>query len=192
MDEVIAAALSDLSGSDKGNQGFHLQEQYARVCLENGTGLYSETPIKSPEDAVRVMADVMSGMDGEYVVVVNLNNLTQPIGYTVVAIGKIGTALFNQINIFKTAILSNAVGIIVLHNHPSGNLRPSKDDLAVTARINVLAKLFDINFLDHVIIGTNGKTNSLAGSCPDLFTNEPVDMLNRWVSSRYKSAKNII
>ena len=46
MDEVIAAALSDLSGSDKGNQGFHLQEQYARVCLENGTGLYSETPIK--------------------------------------------------------------------------------------------------------------------------------------------------
>jgi hypothetical protein len=74
MDEVIAAALSDLSGKDMENEGFHLQEQYARVCLENGTGLYSETPIKSPEDAVRVMADVMSGMDREYVVVVNLNN----------------------------------------------------------------------------------------------------------------------
>jgi DNA repair protein RadC len=58
--------------------------------------------------------------------------------------------------IFKKALEENAVSIIVGHNHPSGNLRPSKADEALTAKINLGAKYMDIKLLDHIIVGDQG------------------------------------
>jgi len=54
--------------------------------------------------------------------------------------------------IIQGAILQNAAGIILVHNHPSGNPTPSKDDIKLTAQITKCAKMFDIEFLDHVIL----------------------------------------
>jgi len=56
----------------------------------------------------------------------------------------------------QVAINSNASGIILAHNHPSGNLKASQDDLNITKKVKEAAKLFDINLLDHLIVTTDG------------------------------------
>ena len=188
-DGIIAGSVSDTSEKLQGNGKYRLQEQYARVYLENGPGLYSEDPITNADEAARIMANVISDMDREYVIVVNVNYRNQPIGYSVVSIGAIGNSLFDNSNILKTAILSNAAGIVVLHNHPSGNLQPSDDDLKMTNRLNVVSKLLGIKFLDHIIVGKRSKTYSMHSHYPDLFTDESINVLDQWIISKDRKTK---
>ncbi len=63
--------------------------------------------------------------------------------------------------IVKEAVLQLASSIILIHNHPSGNLQPSKEDVTITKKIKEASKLFDINVLDHLIISA-GKYYSFA------------------------------
>ena len=190
MNDVIAGAVSDTTDDLQDKKGaFRLNEQYIRVVLENATGLYSTEPISSADDAVRIMAQAISSMDREYFCVVNLNRLYQPIGYSVVGMGTVGESLVSQSNLFRAALLSNAAAILVMHNHPSGNLRPSPQDLLLTAQINTLAKLFDLDFLDHVIVGQRNQTYSIRKYYPDFFTTESIDLLNRYVTNKTNQTK---
>ncbi len=60
--------------------------------------------------------------------------------------------------VFKSSILANASAIIGLHNHPSGNVKPSKEDMIVTRKLQKCGQLLGIELLDHIIVGgTNGK-----------------------------------
>ncbi|MCI6536829.1 JAB domain-containing protein [uncultured Eubacterium sp.] len=60
--------------------------------------------------------------------------------------------------VFKSSILANASAIIGIHNHPSGNVKPSKEDMIVTRKLQKCGKLLGIELLDHIIVGgTNGK-----------------------------------
>jgi len=88
-----------------------------RVKLAEGTALYSTQPMDSPQSAVRCMADMLSELDREYLCVVNMDNKLHPINYNIVSIGGINTAPAPMTNIFKSAILSNASSIMLLHNH---------------------------------------------------------------------------
>lgn len=190
MNDVIAGAVSDTTDDLQDKKGaFRLKEQYIRVVLENATGLYSTEPISSADDAVRIMAQAISSMDREYFCVVNLNRLYQPIGYSIVGMGTVGDTLVSQSNLFRAALLSNAAAILVLHNHPSGNLRPSPQDLLLTAQINTLAKLFDLDFLDHVIVGQRNQTYSIRKNYPDFFTGESIELLNRYVTNKTNQTK---
>lgn len=190
MSDVVASAISDTTEDLQNKEGaFRLKEQYIRVVLENATGLYSTEPISSADDAVRIMAQAISSMDREYFCVVNLNRLYQPIGYSVVGMGTVGESLVSQSNLFRAALLSNAAAILVMHNHPSGNLRPSPQDLLLTAQINTLAKLFDLDFLDHVIVGQRNQTYSIRKYYPDFFTTESIDLLNRYVTNKTNQTK---
>lgn len=190
MSDLVTSAISDTTEDLQNKEGaFRLKEQYIRVVLENATGLYSTEPISSADDAVRIMAKAISSMDREYFCVVNLNRLYQPIGYSVVGMGTVGESLVSQSNLFRAALLSNAAAILVMHNHPSGNLRPSPQDLLLTAQINTLAKLFDLDFLDHVIVGQRNQTYSIRKYYPDFFTTESIDLLNRYVTNKTNQTK---
>ncbi len=68
--------------------------------------------------------------------------------------GIIGTVIDVKL-IMKSAIEKLSSGLILCHNHPSGNLEPSKEDLKITKQLTDAAKLFDINVIDHIIIGNN-------------------------------------
>ena len=193
MSELITNTLSDTTEDlQNDEEGHRLKEQYIRMRLEDGPGLYSTEQIKNPDDAKRIMAKALSTMDREYVCVINLNTQNQPIGYSVVAMGTIDATLVEQGNIFKTAMLSNAAGIMVMHNHPSGNLKPSEEDLKLTARINTIAQLFGIDFLDHIVVGSKGNTYSIRAHYPDLFSGESMDVLNNWVDKKEKKIERSI
>jgi DNA repair protein RadC len=83
------------------------------------------------------------------------------IGYHEVSRGSLDSTLMHPREVFKAAVLLNAAGVVLVHNHPSGNPSPSADDIALTARIQEAGKLMGIELLDHVIIGHEGRWVSL-------------------------------
>lgn len=115
--------------------------------------LYSEVPMNSPEAAVRVMQEFLSTMDRELFCVVNLQTDIKPINMNIVSIGALNQTLAEPREIFKSAILSNSAGILLFHNHPSGNLVPSKADIRITNRIQQAGKILGIQVFDHIITG---------------------------------------
>lgn len=124
-----------------------------RIRLEEGTKLYSQVPMSGPDEAARVMAGMLSQMDREYFCVVNCDAQLRAINYNVVAVGGIRECPVPVPNVFKSAILSNAASIILLHNHPSGNLTPSDEDLEVTKKLCMAGADLDIPIVDHLIVG---------------------------------------
>src|ERR1700690_3791190 len=73
-------------------------------------------------------------------------------GKEVISIGTLNASLIHPRETFRTAILKNCASVIVVHNHPSGSLEPSNEDLAVTKRLKDAGKLLGIEVLDHVIV----------------------------------------
>ena len=129
------------------------------VQLAERTVLYSDEPVNTPRKASEMMAGMLSTMDREYPCVVNLNARLQPINFNIVSIGGLDSAPAPVSNIFKSAILSNASGIILLHNHPSGDPKPSKEDIWITRKVEEASKIMDVRLLDHVIIA--GRTGAM-------------------------------
>ncbi|WP_442795411.1 JAB domain-containing protein [Pelobium manganitolerans] len=85
-----------------------------------------------------------------------LNKGNRVIGLYEVSSGSVSGTLADPKLIFATAIKACASGIILTHNHPSGNLKPSNADIALTRRIKAGGELLDIAVLDHVIISSEG------------------------------------
>lgn len=117
--------------------------------------LYSTERISSPEVVLKVLADFMRDFDREVVYVVNLTAQFSPINVNCVSTGTLNNALFHPREIFKSAILSNATGIMILHVHPSGYALPSPEDIRVTDRIVKAGDIVGIDVIDHVIVGAN-------------------------------------
>lgn len=80
------------------------------------------------------------------------------------SIGTLNASLVSARDVFKAAILCNAASIVLGHNHPSGDVTPSPEDLHVTEILQKAGKLMDIEVLDHVIIGEEGSYHSLKRS----------------------------
>jgi len=97
--------------------------------------------------------------DREHFLALYLNARNQVIAMEVVSVGTLSASLVHPREIFKGAILNNAAAIIVAHNHPSGNVAPSPEDLATTTRIKRAGELMGIPLLDHIIIGSAGHTS---------------------------------
>lgn len=131
--------------------------------------LYSNEPMNNPDVAIRVMNEFLSQMDRELFCIVNLQADLTPINMNIVSVGSLNEALINPREIFKSAILSNAHSMMLIHNHPSGNLTPSTSDIQTTARMQELGELMGISLVDHIITGRNGNYYSFRdkGEFPD-------------------------
>lgn len=131
--------------------------------------LYSKEPMNNPDAAIRVMNEFLSQMDRELFCIVNLQADLTPINMNIVSVGSLNEALINPREIFKSAILSNAHSMMLIHNHPSGNLTPSTSDIQTTARMQELGELMGISLVDHIITGRDGNYYSFRdkGEFPD-------------------------
>lgn len=142
---------------------YKLQRVY--IKLMETQPLYSAEPIDSPKAAVKAAGEEIRFLDRETVIVINLQTDKTPININTVSIGSLSSASVHPREIFKTAILSNAASIIMLHNHPSGNIKPSLEDLEITERIKSAGDIIGIELLDHIIIGRKGKDYSILKAC---------------------------
>jgi DNA repair protein RadC len=108
--------------------------------------------IGSSKDVYQFCSHLMMDIPHEEMYVILLNRANVIIGSLKVSQGGISAAVVDIRLILKPAIESLASGIILVHNHPSGNLNPSREDKQITTRLKEAAKLMDISLLDHLII----------------------------------------
>jgi DNA repair protein RadC len=109
--------------------------------------------IKTPRNVYEIAASYLEGADREHFVVMMLDTKNQVIGINTVAIGVLSSCPIHPREVFKPAILANAAGVVLLHNHPSGDPSPSQDDLFLTNRLKEAGDVLGITVIDHVILG---------------------------------------
>ena len=127
--------------------------------------LLSDIPFDGPEEAAKAMADLLKDYDREVFAVVNLRTNGQPINMNIVSVGTLDSSLTNPREILKSMVLSNAFAVMLFHNHPSGNLNPSREDFIITNRMNDICDLIGIKLWDHIIIGPNDEFYSFHAEC---------------------------
>ena len=109
--------------------------------------------IGSPEEAAELLSPAMAGEEQETVWVLLLDTRNREIEMLQVYRGSLNTSSIRVGELFREAVRRNAAGIIVAHNHPSGDPAPSPEDVAVTRMIIDAGRLLDIKVLDHLVIG---------------------------------------
>ena len=109
--------------------------------------------IRSPEDAANYVMEEMRFLTQEHFVCLYLNTKNQVIHQQTVFIGSLNASIVHPREVFKEAFRRSAASFICLHNHPSGDPGPSREDIEVTRRLNECGKLIGIELLDHLIIG---------------------------------------
>lgn len=113
----------------------------------------SRLPFNTPEDIYDYLTATMRWKDKETVLVLLMDSKCRLIKPVEISSGTINESIAHPRDILRPAIIYNAYGFILTHNHPSGNPAPSRADDQLTDRIQQSAKLLGIRFLDHMIIG---------------------------------------
>ncbi|WP_407407947.1 DNA repair protein RadC [Peribacillus sp.] len=109
--------------------------------------------IRSPEDGANYCMEEMRFLSQEHFVCLYLNTKNQVLHKRTVFIGSLNASIVHPREVFKEAFRRSAASIICLHNHPSGDPSPSREDIDVTKRLVECGKIMGIEVLDHIIIG---------------------------------------
>lgn len=109
--------------------------------------------VTCPEDAADYAAPRLRYENREHMCVMLLNVKNHIIAWETISIGSLDASVVHPREVFRPAIIKGAASIILVHNHPSGDPTPSKEDLEVTARMVQVGKIMNISVLDHIIIG---------------------------------------
>jgi len=128
------------------------------AAAELGSRIASETPygrkrIFAADDVFKMLAAELSGEKQEIVTALMLNAKYEVIGRETVSKGGIVTAPVEPRDVFRPAVKRGAIGVILVHNHPSGDPTPSKDDLHATEQLEKAGELIGVKLVDHIIIG---------------------------------------
>jgi len=119
--------------------------------------LYNGNRVSMPEQAAAAFCALLGDPDREYFVALLLNGKNQISGIYQISQGSLNQSIVTPRETFKAAILANAAGMILAHNHPSGDLTPSSEDLAITRRLKEAGDLLGIKILDHIIVNTESQ-----------------------------------
>ncbi len=132
---------------------FGLGQRLARESL-------SKRPMDTPELVFELLGAEMRALHKESVRVVLLDTKYHLIRVEEISLGSLNESLAHPREIFRPALIHAAFGVIVVHNHPSGDPSPSSADRTLTERLKDAAKLLQIRLLDHIILGNadNGRT----------------------------------
>ena len=112
--------------------------------------------ISNSSDAYELVKEELVNADREMFLSVMLTVKNDLIGVETVSIGSIHATIITPRDVFKSAILANAVSIILCHNHPSGDLTPSDNDMEITKHLVEAGDLLGIKVLDHLIVSNQG------------------------------------
>jgi DNA repair protein RadC len=127
-----------------------------RVCLVREDTKGERIPILQQTDVYELVKDELISSDRELFLSVMLTARNHLIGVETVSIGSVNAAMLSPREVFKGALLANAVSIILCHNHPSGDLSPSEEDIKITKRLIEVGELLGVKVLDHLIVSDQG------------------------------------
>ncbi len=127
---------------------------YRLQLVQDGTAEVS--PVAAPADVARHLGDIARA-DREQMLALFLDTKNRPIGRHLVSVGTVNATPVQPRDVFRAALVAGAVNAIILaHNHPSGDVTPSREDDEVTRLVARAGALLGIRLLDHVVLGPDG------------------------------------
>src|SRR4030042_3263389 len=120
---------------------------------------FANKKITSPQDVAEIFIPILRDDNKEKFIIVCLNSANKIIKHETISIGNLNSSVVHPREIFKFAIENSSASIILVHNHPSGNLEPSNEDIAITKKMVEAGKILNIEVLDHIIVGGNSFTS---------------------------------
>jgi len=127
--------------------------------LESKRKTREKISVRSPKDIAKKYIPLMQNLKHEEFRIIILNNSNFVERDIVVSKGHLTASLVHPREVFKKAIAESAAGIILMHNHPSGNPEPSPDDITITKKLREAGDLMDIPVHDHIIIAGDDYTS---------------------------------
>lgn len=124
--------------------------------IKESSFLYKPRKCSSPEDSYQLFSQFIEKEATEHLLVACLNTKGEVVNISTVHVGSVNQSLAVPREIVETALLSNALSIIICHNHPSGSTMPSENDLRFTKSMKNACMLLQINLFDQLIISANG------------------------------------
>jgi len=131
-----------------------------RLMLVREEGDPAPKRVRTPSEASEY-ADQLRERDRECFGVILLDARNRAIGLHVATVGTIDTSIIDPGAVFKAALLANAAGVLLTHNHPSGDETPSAEDLRITKQLVEAGRVLNIPVLDHVVLGGPGRFVSM-------------------------------
>lgn len=111
--------------------------------------------VKSPDDVIKSVKSQLKSKKKEHFLMLSLNTRNHLIKTHKISIGSLDSSIVHPREVFKEAISDSASSVIFVHNHPSGDPTPSKDDITLTRRLAEVGEIMGIEVLDHIIICDN-------------------------------------
>ena len=129
-----------------------IEARYRREMVREDAPAWVSMRFTSPRQVFEMFYDLRLEAK-EHFIALHLNGKNKIVCFDRVSIGSLNQSIIQNRELFKTACISSAAAILVLHNHPTGDPTPSREDLDVTRRIKEAGDLLGIKLLDHIIIG---------------------------------------
>lgn len=120
------------------------------------SGIYQKTIIRSSKDIAMFLKANLKDLSYEVFLAIYLNKGNKIMAYKTIGSGGLTGTVADPRIILKSALEEGATGIILCHNHPSGNLKPSNIDEMLTRKIKEVTELIDIKLMDHIIVSNEG------------------------------------
>ncbi|MBE5881132.1 MAG: JAB domain-containing protein [Lachnospiraceae bacterium] len=172
---TLACRVLDACGERRGIEGLH-HVTTKRLMQISGIGEVKAVKLKAiaelsnriakakvrpdvcfrhPGEVADAYMEQMRHLEKEHCMAVFTDSKDRRITDVKLSIGNLNTSIMSAREIFRQALMCNAASVILLHNHPSGDPTPSKEDIALTLRLKEASQIMEIPLLDHIIIGDN-------------------------------------
>ena len=149
-EDALTLACRVLSVCDKRHGIFaELSRRMAVARVEK------DAVFRNPQVVAQAYMERLRHLEKEYCIALYLDTKDSRIKDVELSIGNINSSIMSARELFRQALLCNAASVIIMHNHPSGDPSPSREDLLLTERIGQAAAVMEIPLLDHIIIGDN-------------------------------------
>lgn len=134
------------------------EEKHCCLVKEKAVLYQEQTKLNGPDKIYRMLCDVFqhNRQSEEYLYLLCFTKAMKLLGVFELSHGTVDCTLCNPREIFLKALLCNATSIVLAHNHPSGELAPSKDDFTVYERVKNASQIMGISLIDNIIVGDNG------------------------------------
>lgn len=129
-----------------------LRVQMVQLVCE-GSSPFVRRELRSATDVYAAFRDLCAAADREYFWTILLNTKHKIIGVEEAAKGSLTSTIVHPREVYKSVILANAAAVIFVHNHPSGDPAPSREDLEITRRLRDVGELLGVRVLDHIVVG---------------------------------------
>jgi DNA repair protein RadC len=164
-----AGAVMEEHGEQRGiEEQLRYRVPEIRLALIRERRVDKPVAIARPGDAAQFLTPLRYESEEKFIAL-HLNAMNEVMGYRTVSHGTLSSSLVHPREVFKAAILDNAYGILVAHNHPGGSKKPSVEDRATTKQLVESGKLLGVPVIDHLIITPGGDWTSVREEQPELW-----------------------